>query len=163
MTVLVLCVQLLYIFIQSIKPLFPDLAVVFGPIGHFFQGTSHDSTPSPLRVPSLRDQSCAFQCTKILRRPAYSSQTARRVRQPNIRPKADGPGWLCESGPQALQTWCSIDPCPLYLTNWLINLIVLYTTSQHLSTKNFMVRDLSRAGSEQRHREAIDATKLVPL
>ena len=53
---------------------------------------------------------------------------AGQVHQLSIRPKADVPGWLCESGPQALQTWCSIDHSAslLLLTLWLINLLVLY-------------------------------------
>src|SRR6266566_9976494 len=67
MSLLLLCLQLLYVLVQSIKPLFPDLPVALGPIGHFFQGTGIDSTASPLRVPPLHDQSRAFQHTKVLR------------------------------------------------------------------------------------------------
>src|SRR5206468_5829351 len=43
----------------------PDLPVAFCPIGHLFQGTCFDSAPSQLRVPSPRDQSRAFQYTKV--------------------------------------------------------------------------------------------------
>src|SRR6266436_7463580 len=67
MSPLLLCLQLLHVLIQSIEPLFPDLPVTLGPIGDFFQGTGIDSTPPPLRVPSLHDQSRAFQHTKVLR------------------------------------------------------------------------------------------------
>src|SRR5260370_35762375 len=64
---LLLCLQLFYVLVQSVKALFPDLPVAFGPIGHFFQGTGLDSTPAPLRVPPLRDQSRPLQYTKVLR------------------------------------------------------------------------------------------------
>ncbi|HXA67914.1 MAG TPA: hypothetical protein VNV82_22325 [Bryobacteraceae bacterium] len=66
MSLLLLCVQLLYVLVQSIQPLFPDLAVALGPIGHIFQGTGLDSTPAPLRVPPLRNQSRALQYAKVL-------------------------------------------------------------------------------------------------
>jgi hypothetical protein len=66
-----------------------------------------DSTPSPLRVPPTGSVPRVPVHEGVSRPRAYSFQTARR--QQSIRPKADGPGWLCEWGPQALQTWCSID------------------------------------------------------
>jgi hypothetical protein len=62
-----LCLQLLYVIAQPIEPLFPDLPVVFGPIGYFFQWIRLDSTSPPLRIPPLRDQPRAFQHAKVLR------------------------------------------------------------------------------------------------
>jgi len=69
---------LFYIVAQSIEPFFPDLPVPFRPFGHLFQRTSLDSTPSPLRIPPLRDQARALQYTQVFRDGGHTHVKRRR-------------------------------------------------------------------------------------
>jgi len=65
MSLPLLCIELLYVFCQSIEPFFPDLPIAVCPVGDFFQGTTLDPAAAPLCVPPLGDQAGVFQHTKV--------------------------------------------------------------------------------------------------
>ena len=59
--------KLLNVVIQTVEALLPDVAVVLGPVGYFFQWASFNPATPPLGVPPLRDQPGALQHPEVLR------------------------------------------------------------------------------------------------
>src|SRR5207244_2469371 len=66
-TFLVLRLYFLQIPIQPIEALLPDVAVAFGPVGHFFQRACVDPAVPPLSLPSLRNQAGALKHPEMFR------------------------------------------------------------------------------------------------
>src|SRR4029453_17880665 len=117
--------QFLEVTLEAIEPPFPDLAIALGPVGHFLQRAGFEPARAPLRFAAARDESRPLEHTQMLRdggqahverrgELAHRALTRHELRQNRA---------ACRVG-QGGKREAQRGAGHLYLTNWLINLLV---------------------------------------